>query len=161
MRVTPWPRLVLVAALAALGSFGLLHLLEGHGATILPPAMLSSLVVLAIALAVGIAGWNVRQFVRGKRPGLDPLLAARTVVLATAACYTGALLSGWYAGHVLLVLRDLAIPGRRAVAVAAAVALLASAVLAVTGLVVERWCRLPPPDDGEADRASGTAGSPA
>lgn len=161
MRVTPWPRLVLVAVLAAVGSYGLLRLVEGRGATVLPPSILSWVVVLAIALGVGIAGWNVRQFLRGKRPGLDPLLAARTVVLATAASYTGALLGGWYAGHVLLVLRDLAIDGRRDVAAAASVALLASVVLAVTGLVVERWCRIPPPQDGEPEAPAGTAGSPA
>jgi len=161
MRVTPWPRLVLVAALAAVGSYGLLRLVEGRGATVLPPSMLSSVVVMAIAIGVGLAGWNVRQFVRGKRPGLDPLLAARTVVLATAASYTGALLSGWYGGHVLLVLRDLGIAARREVAAAAALALLASAVLAVTGLVVERWCRIPPPQDGEPGAPAGTAGSPA
>ncbi len=158
MRTTPWPRLVLVAALVALGTVGLLRLAEGRGALVLPPPVLSWLVVLAIALGVGIAGWNVRQYTRGKRPGLDPLLAARTVVLATAAAYTGALLSGWYAGHILLVLPDLEFGGRREVAVRSAVALLATVTLAVTGLVVERWCRVPPPEEPEREE---TAGSPA
>lgn len=161
MRTTPWPWLVLVATLAAGVGYGLLRMLEGRGATVLPPSALSWVVVLVIALGVGIAGWNVRQFTRGKRPGLDPLLAARTVVLATAAAYTGALLSGWYAGHILLVLGDLAFAGRRAVAVAALIALLASVVLAVTGLVVERWCRVPPPQDGKPGSPAGSAGSPA
>lgn len=158
MRVTPWPRLVLVTVLAAIGSLGVLRLLEGRGATVLGPPVLSALVVIAIALAVGVAGWNVRQFTRGKRPGLDPLFAARTVVLATAAGYTGALLSGWYLGHVLLVLGDLEFDGRREVATSSAVALVATVLLAVTGLVVERWCRVPPPQDEEGGR---TAGSPA
>ncbi len=164
MRTTPWPWLLLVATLSAGLGYGVLRLLEGRGATVLPPSALSWLVLLAIALGVGAAGWNVRQFTRGKRPGLDPILAARTVVLATAAAYTGALLSGWYAGHILLVLGDLAFAGRRAVAVAAAIALLASVALAVTGLVVERWCRVPPPEDGEPGSPSappGSAGSPA
>lgn len=158
MRTTPWPRLVLVAGLAALAAFGLLRLLEGRGGIVLPPPAVSWLVVLAIALGVGAAGWNVRQYTRGKRPRLDPLLAARTVVLATAAAYTGALLSGWYAGHILLVLPDLAFAGRREVAVASTIAMLATITLAVTGLVVERWCRVPPPEDPEP---GGTAGSPA
>ncbi|WP_372595539.1 DUF3180 domain-containing protein [Actinotalea sp.] len=158
MQTTPWTRLLLIAVLAAVGSFGVLRLVEGRGATVLGPPVLSALVVIAIAVAVGAAGWNVRQFTRGKRPGLDPLFAARTVVLATAAGYTGALLSGWYAGHILLVLGDLEFDGRREVAVAAAVALVATVLLAVTGLVVERWCRVPPPED---DERGSPAGSPA
>ena len=158
MRVTPWTRLVGIAALAAVASFGLLRLLEGRGATVLPPSVLSAFVVLAIAVGVGAAGWNVRQFTRGKRPALDPLFAARTVVLGTAAAYTGALLSGWYAGHVLLVVGDLAFAGRRDVAIAASIVLVAAIVLSVTGAVVERWCRVPPPQD---DDPGGPAGSPA
>jgi len=158
MRVTPWSRLVGIAALATVGGFGLLRLIEGRGATVLPPPVLSALVVLAIAGGVGAAGWNVRQFTRGKRPALDPLFAARTVVLGTAAAYTGALLSGWYAGHILLVIGDLAFAGRREVAVAASMVLVAAIVLAVTGAVVERWCRVPPPQD---DEPGDPAGSPA
>lgn len=157
MRRTPWPRLLLVAVVAALVSTGLLRLLEGRGWVLLPPAALSWVVVLLIAAVVARLGWNVRQFTKGKRPGLDPLLAARTVVLATASAHTGALLAGWYAGHVVLVARDLAITPRREVAVAAGVAVLASVVLAVVGLVVERWCQVEPPDEPPGGVSAGSA----
>ena len=90
----------------------------------------------------------------------DVLLAARTVVLATASAYTGALLSGWYAAHVLLVLGDLEIASRRDLAVTAGAALLCTIFLAVVGLVVERWCEVPPPADGDGG-ASATSGSTA
>jgi hypothetical protein len=143
-------RLLLVAAVSTVLSLAALRVAESRGAIILPVPSLSNLVVLLIAAVVVTLGWSVRQYKAGKRPGLDPLLAARTVVLATASAYTGSLLAGWYAGHVLLVITDLAIEARRAVAVAAAVALLCSVLLAVVGLVVERWCEVKPPQDDES-----------
>ena len=162
MSRTPVRRLLVVALVGMAVSAGLLRLVERGGGTLLPVSALSILVVLLIAALVGALGWSVRQYKQGKRPGLDPLLAARTVVLATASAYTGALLSGWYAAHVLVVLRDLAIPARRAVAVSALIALLCTVVLTVVGLVVERWCEVRPQDPDEpgatgAEPAPGSA----
>lgn len=158
MRRTPWPRLVLVAVATAAASAALLRIAESRGGTLLPVPALAWVVVLVIAGVVGVLGWNVRQYTRGKRPGLDMILAARTVVLAKAAGYTGALLTGWYAAHVLVTIGDL--DTRRDVAVSAAVAALAAVVLAVVGQVAERWCEVPPPDDddkgGGAAAASGS-----
>lgn len=162
MRRTPRARLGLIALVAGGFTFGGLRLAESRGAALLPVPVLSSLVVLVIAAVVLSLGWSVRQFTEGKRPGLDPLLAARTVVLATASAYTGALLTGWYAAHVVLVLGDLEIQARRDLAVSAGAAMLCTVVLAVVGLVVERWCEVPPPDDDEGGRgASAASGSAA
>lgn len=149
MRRTPWARLLLVAGLAMVFAFGGLRIAESRGAVLLPIPWLSSLVVLLITAVVVGLGWSVRQYTQGKRPGLDPLLAARTVVLATASAYTGALLSGWYAAHVLITLGDWAITARRDLASSAAAALICTILLAVAGLVVERWCEVPPSDDEE------------
>lgn len=149
MRRTPWPRLVLLAAAVAVVSATLLHTLEGRGVILVAPPVLAALVMLGIAGVIARLGWNVRQFVRGKRPGLDPLLAARTVVLATAAAYTGAILTGWYSGHVLVVLSRLGHPPLRDFAVEAGVCALSAVALAVIGLVAERWCEVPPPEDDE------------
>ncbi|HEY3438918.1 MAG TPA: DUF3180 domain-containing protein [Actinotalea sp.] len=149
MRRTPVRRLLVVAALSLAVSSAGLRLAEGQGATLLPvPALASAVVLLIAALVLGL-GWTVRQYTKGKRPSLDPLLAARTVVLATASTYTGALLTGWYGGQVVVVLRDLIYPARRAVAVAGGAALLCAVILVVAGLVVERWCEVRPrdPDD--------------
>lgn len=162
MTRTPWRRLLLVAVVVAAVAAGVLRIAESRGATVLPVPPLSSVVVLLIGGVVVSLGWAVRQYTRGKRPALDPLLAARTVVLATASAYTGALLSGWYAGHVLLVLGDLAIDGRRDVAVSAGTSLVCTVLLTVAGLVVERWCEVrPPEDDGPGTGASATSGSTA
>lgn len=161
MRRTPWTRLLLITIATTAVTLGALRIAESRGATVLPVPLLSSAVVLLIAAVVLGLGRAVRQFTEGKRPSLDPLLAARTVVLATASAYTGALLSGWYAGQVLLVLGDLQIESRRDLAESAGLALLGTVLLAVVGLVVERWCEVrPPDDDAGAPGASAPSGSP-
>ncbi|HWS57128.1 MAG TPA: DUF3180 domain-containing protein [Actinotalea sp.] len=158
MRRTAWQRLLLAAALSTVLTYAVLRVAESQGVVLLPPPPLSAVVVLLLAGVVGSLGWAVRQYARGRRPGLDPLVAARTVVLATAAAWTGALLTGWYAGQVLVVLGDLEIEARRDVAVAAGAALLATVLLSVVGLVVERWCEVKPPDDDGPGLSAGTTG---
>lgn len=152
MRRTSMARVVGVGLAATLLAFAALRVVESRGGTLLPVPPIAWLVVLLIAAVVGVLAWNVRQYVRGKRPGFDVLLAARTVVLAAASAYTGGLLFGWYVAQVLIVLSagDLDIPGRRDVAVTAGISAMAAVALAVVGLVAERWCEVPPPDDDDA-----------
>lgn len=71
--------------------------------------------------------------------------------MAKAAAYTGALLAGRYAAAVIVVLPQLEVEARRDQAIVSGVAALAAVGLAVVGLVVEKFCQLPPPDDGAED----------
>lgn len=133
---------MLGAAAAVLG-FAVLRVWEsaGRGAFPLPWSAVAGMLV--IAGAVLAVGWPVRRWNAGLRDRrLDPLRAARTAVLAKASSHSGALLAGWYAGQVLVVLPDLAIEPRRERLVVSVVALLAAAAMVVAGLVAERWCRL-------------------
>lgn len=162
MRRTPWPRLLAVAVVATAVAFAVLRVLESRGGTLLPVPPIAWLVVLLIAGVVAVLGWTVRQYARGKRPEMDVLVAARTVVLATASAYTGALLTGWYAAQVLITLPDLEFSGRRDIATSAGIAALSAVALAVLGLVAERWCEVPPGDDDEGGPgASAASGSTA
>ena len=52
-----------------------------------------------MAVLVIAAGLPVRRFLRGEAPSLNPVRAARTLVLAQAAALTGAGASGWYAAQ--------------------------------------------------------------
>lgn len=154
---TSWSRLLATAVVSTAVSFTLLRLSETRGGTVLPVPLLSCVVVLLIAAVVASLGWSVRQYTRGKRPGMDVLVAARTVVLAKASAYTGALLTGWYAGHALLALGDLQIEARRDLAVSGAVAVVCTLLLTVVGLVVERWCEVPGDDEDERGPGGSTA----
>ncbi|MCL2092012.1 MAG: DUF3180 domain-containing protein [Micrococcales bacterium] len=149
MSATRWATLlavaVVVAALTWLGAWTLVR----HDGQLPEVGWLVLAVELLIAAVVLALGWTVRQYQHGRRPDLNPLRAVRTAMLAKAACYTGALLLGWYGGQGVYLVSDLVVPGNGRRAVAAGLAAVGAVVLAVVGLVVERFCRVPPSDGAE------------
>lgn len=127
----------------------------------LPTPVLSIVGLLTVLLISGatlILGLRVRRWQQGNRTReLDPIAAARTLVLAQAAAYAGSLLLGWHAGIFidLLPLWSLR-PGHAATW--GSVAMIAGGVLMISvGLLVERFCRLPPDD---SNGHGGTAARP-
>lgn len=119
---------------------------SGYGTPTLP---LTSLVTTALIISVTLVfGRRVLRWRNGKRDrALDPILATRTLVLAQACAYAGALSLGWHAGIfvdqvALLSVRSTTAP------LWGSVALMAGGTLMImVGLIVEDFCRLPPDDD--------------
>lgn len=148
MRRTRWQSLLLTATVTAALVALLLRSLAARGTLTPEVPWLVVAVELLIAGVVLSMGWSVRQFLQGRRPDLSPIRAARTAVLAKASCWTGAVLAGWYGGQVLAVLGDLDIASQRDRAGAAGLAVAGAVVLAGVGLLVEWFCRVPPPEDG-------------
>lgn len=153
MTATRVNTLALLAGVGAVLGWSVMRVLESSGGSMpLPVTALAAMVV--IAAAVLVVGWPVRRWNHGDRSRrLDPLRAARTVVLAKAADHSGALLAGWYLGQGLTVVGDLDIEPRRDRLVLAGLAVLAAVAMVVAGLLVERWCKLPegPGDDPDLD----------
>lgn len=125
---------------------------NGFGTPTLP---LTSLITTAVIIGITLVfGRRVLKWRNGERDRpLDPILAARTLVLAQACAYAGALNLGWHAGIfvdqvTLLSVRSTTAPLWGSVALMAG-----GIVMIMVGLVVENFCRLPPDDDG-----SGAAG---
>jgi hypothetical protein len=161
----PWTA-ALIAVLSGLVSWVGLDLWTGGGGTRPPLSWATAAATLALALAVIAAGLPVRRWMRARaaartgngggngrppRPArpVDPLVAARTAVLAKAAAYGGSLLVGWFLGQVAVLLPDL-VGARRRDLVIGLLALLAAVSLVVAGFVVQHWCRIPPEDDSGA-----------
>ncbi|MFD2027761.1 DUF3180 domain-containing protein [Promicromonospora aerolata] len=161
MRRTPIGSLIAVLVAVALVGWLVLRALEARGVHLPMVPWLVDVAILVLAGAVFWAGWTVRSYQQGKRPSLDGLRAARTLVLAKAAALTGALLGGWYLAQVLVVVSDLAIEPRRDRAIAAGVAVLCSVVLAVVGLIAEKFCELPPSDEDRSGSDEGESPAPA
>lgn len=144
------PRLLLVAVVVGVVSWSGLRLLEASGGVPLPLPWTATAGMAVIALAVLVAGWPVRRWTRGDRSRrLDALRAARTLVLARASAYSGSALAGFYVAQALLVVPDLAVEARRERFWMAVVAVAGALTMVVAGLVVERWCALPPSDEDE------------
>jgi hypothetical protein len=138
---------VLVAVVAAAVTWFALDLWTDHGGRLPPLPWFAAVAIAVVAVVVLVLGWEVRRSVGGERATpVDPLAAARVVVLAKAAVYGGAVLVGWYGGQALVLLSDVSITRGGRLAVAAGTSL-AAAVLAVAGLLAQRWCRIPPDDE--------------
>lgn len=143
---------VVTAVLGWLGN----QVTERNGLPV-PFLHLSSLVTMAaIAVFTLVLGLKVRRWRNGKRDKeLNPVLAARTLVLAQACAYAGSLIFGWHAGVlldqlILLLYR----PGLGALP--AVLAMMGGGlIMVVIGLVVEHFCKLPP-EDTDAATDNGT-----
>jgi len=126
---------------------------------LLPLAAVFSM--LAIALLTFLLGWRVHRWKTAKvKKHLDPLLAARTLILAQAGAYAGTVLFGWHLGILLEQLQFLQYSSAVDHVITAAVMAGGGVVMLVVGLIVERFCRIPPEDDGGADggKDKGTEG---
>lgn len=139
--------MVLLAGGATLAVWAVLEVVEGRGGTLPRVPWPAAAATAALAVVVLSAGLPVRRWVHGSREQvLDPLVAMRTLVLAKSAAYGGALLAGWFAGQALVLLPDL-VGDRRGRFLVAALATAAAVGVSVAGLVVQNWCKLPPPPD--------------
>lgn len=119
---------------------------NGYGTPALP---LTSLVTTAAIIAITLVfGRRVLRWRNGKRDRpLDPILATRTLVLAQACAYAGAVSLGWHAGIfvdqvALLSVRSTVAPLWGSVAL-----MMGGILMIMVGLVVEDFCRLPSDDD--------------
>lgn len=157
MRRTALSSLLLVAVGALALTWGLLLVLERQGTHLPPVPWVVGPVLLVLAAVVLRMGWVVRAYQHGRRPSLDALRAARTVALAKAAALTGSLMAGWYGGQLVLTLGRLQFESQQERALGCAAAVLCALVLAAAGVVAERFCQLPPPDDGAEAADPGSA----
>lgn len=155
MRRTRVGSLLLTAAVTTAAAWAVLRALASQGWLLPLVPWATSAVLLFIAAIVFWLGWTVRQYLRGKRPGLDPIRAARTAVLGKASGYTGALLAGWYLAQVLHALTEYTGAVQQDRVWSAGLAVAGSVVLAVVGLLVEWFCHVPPPEDPEEHKAVG------
>ncbi|THJ65186.1 DUF3180 domain-containing protein [Arthrobacter echini] len=119
---------------------------NGYGAPTLP---LTSLVTTAVIIAITLVfGGRVLRWNNGSRDRpLDPILAARTLVLAQACAYAGAVSLGWHAGIFVDQLALLAVRSTTAPLWGSIALMVGGMVMIMVGLVVENFCRLPPDDD--------------
>src|SRR5699024_8637420 len=172
MRALSIPVLALIVLLGA--GFGARRrdTLAGRGHSLPIAGWLTTLVLLVLNGVLLYFGIRLRRYMveseqRRERPTMAPrrhqldlLTAFRTVLLARACAYTGSVVGGIFTGQTLfLVITGTGDPLTAVLPPGAAA--LAGISLAVLGVVVERWGRLPPGDgEGGAESTEGAgAGS--
>ena len=107
--------------------------------------------------------WPVRSYLAGRSTRrLDPLRAARVVVLAQAATLTGAAAAGWYAGQLAVVAGDLSLVANQDRLWRLALLVGAGLVLSLpSGLVAQSLVPRRPAVRRRLTRASRSSGAPA
>lgn len=146
---TAWlPALALLAGVLG----GTVTLLSQGGGGVTPvlgaPALVTLLTVTGVALGFGLRIRRDRDRVPAER--MDPLAAARILVLAQAGAFAGALFGGWHAGVLVQVLTRAV--AARGVLLDAVLMVAAGVLLVVVGLLVESWCRI---DGDDSDPEGG------
>lgn len=142
-----WPRLGAIAAVTLALGWVITRIAIGNGLTPTTIPWTLTLVCLVGGVLALVFAWPVRQYQRGKRPGLDGLRAARAAVFAQACAYAGVLLGSGLLGYAIGVAAEWGHEPRRDVAISALIAALGAAALLAGGAVAEHWCRTQPPDD--------------
>jgi hypothetical protein len=112
---------------------------------------LLAVLLLAVAGLVLVLGLRVRRWVTRAEP-IDPLGATRTLVLGQTAALAGAVLAGYLTASLVLALTLAFAPEPRSVATASALGLIAAVVMAVSGMIAQWCCRVPPEDDDDEPR---------
>lgn len=158
MKLTnPLVLLVIGVAVAAAGWFT--TLLTSRYSMATPVLPLTGLVTMGVIVALTLVlGIRVLRWRNGKKKKiLNPILAAWTLVLAQACAYTGTVLLGWHAGIFMDQVRLWNLRSTHDIAWQTLAMAGGGLVMVVVGLVVERFCRIPP-EDGDADAVPGRQG---
>ncbi|NUU33171.1 DUF3180 domain-containing protein [Arthrobacter sp. C9C5] len=155
--ISPLLLLVIAVALAVLG--WLAALISGRYSLQTPVLPLTGLLTMGVIVALTlILGIRVLRWRNGKKKKmLNPILAAWTLVLAQACAYTGTVLLGWHAGIFLDQLRLWSVRSGQSITWETLSMAGGGLVMVVVGLVVERFCRIPP-EDGDAEGTPGLQG---
>ncbi|MGW6913541.1 DUF3180 domain-containing protein [Kitasatospora sp. NPDC054939] len=119
------------------------------------PLVLAAVAVILLATAISLR--SRLKAARERRPDakrVDPLSAARAVVLGQASALVSAVVTGIYAGAGIYLLGELDVPARQDQAVTAGFAVLAGAGVIAAALWLQHVCKLPENHDDPAGPAA-------
>ena len=148
MRATTWRLLVAIAFVSGVLSWTVLRVWTNDTGNLPEVPWPTAVVIALFGVSVLFSALVLRPRIRhkeGTRP-VEPLVSARFGVLSLASSRAGALFIGVYGGFLAIALTDLTVDYRRHIALVSGLCVLAAGVLVAAGLVLERICRLPPPD---------------
>lgn len=144
--------LVIVGLATTILAWLVLRWWHAAGNGVADPSWIGGVVMAFLGAALLVAGWQVKQVRDGTAERfLSPLRAARTLVLGQAGALTGAVLTGWYAANALVLWPDADVESQRERMLIFAAHTVIAVLLAGTGMVVQRWCRLRGHDDEDKD----------
>lgn len=145
-----WVFLVIIAA-TTLGWLGAFFSAEYRWPTpsLGYPSVITLAAIIVVVLLLGLRVLKDRERPVAER--MNPVAAARTLVLAQAGTYAGAAIGGWHLGILVHRLPEAGFGS--GVVTESIVQVVTALVLVTIGFIVEQWCRIPPDDtDGNTNR---------
>lgn len=158
MSIRPTRALVLAALflLSTLAGWLGIEIIEAYGGTLPRIPWTTPFLLLLLTIGLAVIALDLKRRIqmpdrleRGEKVAnekpreINPLHAARMVVLAKAASHGGAVLTGLYLGFSLYLLPDFASSQRRSLLIASALCALISLAVGIIGMMMERILRLP------------------
>ena len=158
MKPTKISTLALYVLAAAIVGFALPNLWKALGDRAFPVPWSATTGLVVVALAIAIWAYEVKRRIQGDQgtKRLSAVVAVRTSALALAASRTGALVGGVYLGVGVYYLQAAYLSKSVAVGLAneriaaAFAAVVASGLLVLAALWLERICRIMPKDEEAA-----------
>lgn len=154
-------RLMLIGVILAVAGWSATVVTSRYGIAtpVLPATALATMgviVIITLILGIRVLRWrnSLKPGSKAKKAELDPLLAARTLILAQACAYAGTVLLGWHVGILLDQLRIWSLRSDQGITWLALAMAGGGLAMIVVGLAVERFCRIPP-EDGDTTGADG------
>ena len=135
------------------GLAGWLIVITANAFDLIPPSVpwtAPAGLVLVAALVGGLA-YSTHQRIQVRRERIDPQRAVAFLVLGKASALGGAVVGGGYLAYALMFLTRLEAAGPRDRVVRSALAVLAGVALMITGLLLERACKVPRDRDEDSD----------
>jgi hypothetical protein len=152
IRPTRFPVLVLLLLISLMLGWGVTQIVESYGGNLPEIPWTTPLLLALLALGLVVIAFDLKRRIerpqqkkdRPERPReINPLHAARMVVLSKAASHGGAIITGLYLGFAWYLLPDLDSDQRRARLVLAGISALLGLVTTAVGLLMEKILRLP------------------
>ena len=110
-------------------------------------------IMFLLGLGLLIMGLTVKRYVKGHLKYLDPGRAFFTLAYAKALCVGGFFLAGWFCGQIINIASKSEASFFRHALITCAIAAFVSLLDGVCGIVVEKWCQIPP-NGGKKDEKS-------
>ncbi len=133
---------------------GWLIVITANALDIIPPSVpwtAPAGLVLVAALVGGLA-YSTHQRIHVRHERIEPQRAVAFLVLGKASALAGAVVAGGYLAYGLMFITRLDAAGPRDRVIRSALAVLAGIALMITGLLLERACKVPgEPDDSSDD----------
>ncbi len=156
--VEPTSRRALLVAAAFGAVAGWLVVVVANALDVVPPQVpwTAPLALVVIAALVGVLARTTHQQIQVRRQRVDPQRAVAFLVLGKASALAGSFVAAGYLAFALMFVARVDADAPRERVIRAGVAVAAGVVLMITGLLLERACRVPGGDDeDEPDRESG------